>query len=218
MKKQKQQRITKAQKRFSFQLHKTANFTIRDFQRHCIVRGMPFEDLAKMDVPTMSKWLYTNTTAPIDTGLLDKYDEWKEAYLKKERNMGDDFFHPDLRLGFIGEKDDDGKILKRKRIKGLKKKKEKREKTEQGLYQGTKKALTYLLTSQGYSLEEVIKKVKESFPDAKDKSIHIWMKKAIRSGIKVEKREEVKTEKPRVNEKGKGSTKAKVGLKKHKPK
>ena len=211
----KQQRVTKAQKRFSFQLSKTANFTIKDYQRHCIVRGMPFDELAKMDVPTMNKWLYTHSTAPIDTGLLDKYDEWKENYLKKERKMTEDYFHPDLRLGFIGEKDDEGKILKRKRIKGLKKKKEKREKTEQGLYQGTKKALTYALTSQGYSLDEVIKQVKDKFPEAKDKSIHIWMKKAIRSGIKIEQRPK---EKPKVkNEKGKGSTKTKVGLKKRKP-
>ena len=49
-----------------------------------------------------------------------------------------------------------------------------------GLITGTKKSLTYELVKKGKSSERIIKKVIKKFPDAKEKSILIWVRKAER--------------------------------------
>ena len=87
--------------------------------------------------------------------------------------------HPSLRLSYVGDKSEDFKALevipKKDRPK---KEKVVKEKTEQGIYSGTKKALTYQCQKEGKTVEETITIVKETFEDASDKSIKIWYRKA----------------------------------------
>ena len=62
-----------------------------------------------------------------------------------------------LRLGFLGEEDEQGE-RKRKRIPGIKKPREKKPPRERdlfGLIKGTKKSYAWELTARGYSLEEL---------------------------------------------------------------
>lgn len=171
--------MTKSLTQYSFDLRKIGHYNIRDLQRHAIVRGMEFEKLATLDVPNLQAWVIRHHHLPIQAELLDKYDDWKEAYLKS-RGMGDEMFHPDLRLGFTAEKDEEGNILKTKRgLKGIKKpKKPKTERTAEGLFTGTKKALTFDLVKKGLSNSQITSEVTSKFPEAKDKSITIWIKRA----------------------------------------
>jgi len=177
--KPKRHRMTKALKSFAATLTNTQNFTVKDFKRHCIVREMPFEEVAKQDVHEMRMFIFRHKGL-IKPELLDDFDIWNEKYLREERNLPDVYFHPLLRMGFVGEEDEDGNI-KRKRVKGIKKaKKAKRERNEHGIFSGTKKALTFKCAADGKTIKETIDAVLEVFSDAKEKSISIWFKKAIK--------------------------------------
>ena len=84
-------------------------------------------------------------------------------------------------MGFIGEKDEEGNIKSKKRIKGIEKpKKPKRERDTNGLYKGTKKSYTYELAQKGFSIERITRRVKKKFSDASDKSITIWYRNALK--------------------------------------
>ena len=155
------------------------NMTYKRMKQHCVVRGMPFEDVVSGSFPTLGTFLNINANIDIDTSLLDEFDDWQDAQIK-DPNM----IHESLRLGYIGERGEDGEVKKVKRIPGLKKTKKKRERTESGVFSGTKKALTYKLQLEGISKEETIKSVLEQFPDGKEKSISIWWKKSKRENNK----------------------------------
>lgn len=156
------------------------DMTYRDLKKAVIVRGIPFELAAKSDFPALHSWLHKHMDNDISINRLDKYDNWVEESLKLIGRF--DNIHPQLRLGYVGEKsDNEGKIIIKK-TREIKPKKEKREKTETGLYKGTKKALTYESEKAGLSIEETVTKVLEVFEDASEKSIKIWYKKSKRGG------------------------------------
>jgi len=146
-------------------------------KRNCIIRGMPFEEAVDATVLKLQGWFIKNYMKPAVTDLLDQYDAWNEKALRA-RGLDDVFFHPSLRLGYIGTQDEDGNTLTTKKIRGLKKQKVKRDRTETGIFSGTKKAYTYQLQAEGKTKEETITLVKEKFPEAQDKSIGIWYNKA----------------------------------------
>lgn len=180
-KKDRKIRQTKIRAARSYENVQLENMNIKDLKRNCIVRGMPFEMVVQSGIPDLESWFIRNGAAPIDHELLDQFDNWVEEYLQKERGIDPNgpngaLLSPMLRLGFFGE-DEDGNV-KVKRIKGIKKKKKKRKKTEDGIFAGTKKALTFECVKRGLSKEETIKKVTKEFPEAKDKSIGIWYNSA----------------------------------------
>lgn len=155
----------------------------KDLKRECVSRGMDFEDVIAGNIPKLSNWFRDHYFDPVLPKLLDQFDDWQEelirdAMLKKGQDPNT-VIHPALRLGYIAEKDEEGNVTKAKRVKLLvKKKKKKRERTQDGIFQGTKKSLTYTLQKEGKSKEETIKTVLEQFPDASEKSISIWYNKA----------------------------------------
>lgn len=154
------------------------NLTYKDLKRNAVVRGMPFEEVVNGSVPRLDNWLHLNNFKEIRPELLDEFDDWVEKQLTDAGK--EDLIHPQLRLGYIGERGEDGEPVKRKRVKGIKKKKVKKEKTKGGLYKGTKKALTFQLQQEGFEMAEVEAKVIEEFPDANIKSVKIWYKKSRR--------------------------------------
>lgn len=154
----------------------TGDMTYKTLKRNVVVRGMPFNEVVGGTFPALQNWFHHNRNNNVDTDLLDQYDEWIEAQLK-ERGA-DYLIHPQLRLGYIGEKDDEGNVVKIKRVKGIKKKKKKREKTEDGIFKGTKKALTFQCEKEGMTMEDTIEKVKKSFGEISLKSVKIWYKKS----------------------------------------
>ena len=155
-----------------------SDMTYKDLKKAVVVRGMPFEEVIAGDFCKLNSWLHSNFNNPIKLKRLDKYDTWLEAELL---SLGaNDMIHPSLRLGYIGEKDNEENSINLKKLKKESKPKEKREKLVNGLFKGTKKALTFECASKGLNLEDTIKRVLDQFEDASSKSIKIWYKKALK--------------------------------------
>lgn len=149
--------------------------TLKGLKYEVISRGMPFDDVLAFSIPDLSNWLHNNYTNEIDIDRVAEYDDYIEDILK---GLGSEIY-PTLRLSYVGDKAEDFKALdvvpKKDRPK---KEKVPKEKTEQGIYSGTKKALTYQCQKEGKTIDETLTIVKETFEDASDKSIKIWFRKA----------------------------------------
>jgi hypothetical protein len=159
------------------------NLKYKDLKRECVIRGMLFEDVIEGTLPTLSGWLIKHFDEGISHELLDEFDDWQEDLIKEAmEKKGEDpsiIIHPSLRLGYIAERDEEGNVTKRKRARTLVgRKRKKRERTADGIFQGTKKAYTFQLQQEGYSKQEVLEMVKNQFPDAAEKSIGIWFNKS----------------------------------------
>ena len=154
----------------------------RDLQKECVIRGMPYELVAGHPVTELSSFFRSHFHSEMKPELLDGYDNWLEAQIKLSLDLKEDddtsLLHPSLRLGYIGEKDEEGKTKKKRVRTTVKKKKKKRERTNDNVFKGTKKALTFQLQGEGLSKEKVIKNVLKEFPDANEKSVGIWFNKA----------------------------------------
>ena len=166
---------------------------LRDLQKACIVRGMPFEEMVAASVPELHSWFDQHYADGQNLLFLNEFDDWREEHLKRTLKPEDLSWalHPQLRLGFIGEKDNEGNVIstKKPRLKGVDKaEKPKRERIEgTKVFSGTKKALTYQLAVQHLkdkklpelTIPEVVAQVIEAFPEAQEKSIKIWRKRAL---------------------------------------
>lgn len=155
----------------------------KELKKECVARGMIFNDVISGTIPDLSNWFREHFYEDVITSRLDDFDDWQEeqiriAYKEKGGNPNE-IIHPALRLGFIAERDDDGNTTKRKRSKMLiKKRKKKRERTTDGIFNGTKKSLTYISQKEGKTKEQTLAIVLEQFPDASEKSVGIWFNKA----------------------------------------
>lgn len=155
----------------------------RDLKRECVIRGMEFDKVISGDIPKLTNWLRNHFKDTVHHELLDAFDDYQDGLVKESvESKGQDpsiLLHPSLRLGYIAERDEEGNVTKRKRVRTLmKKKKKRRERTDDGIFKGTKKAMTFELQQQGKSKSEVIGIIKEQFPDASEKSIGIWFNKS----------------------------------------
>lgn len=155
----------------------------RDLKRECVIRGMEFDKILHGDIPKLTNWLRNHFRDTTQHELLDNFDDYQDELVKKSmEKKGEDpgiLLHPSLRLGYIAERDEEGNVIKRKRVRTImKKKKKRRERTADGIFQGTKKALTYQLQQEGKGKAEVIEIVKGQFPEASEKSIGIWFNKS----------------------------------------
>ena len=147
---------------------------LKDLQRECIMRGMDFEQMVKSSVLNLSSWLIDNWELKKDRSLLNEFDHWNNRILYGGGNG--DLVHDMLNLGYFEDRET-GEV-KEKRIKGVRKKTIKKERTEDGIFKGTKKALTYHLCKQGKSKKEAVEEVMKQFPEALEKSIGIWYNRA----------------------------------------
>lgn len=150
------------------------DYRLKDLQRECIMRGMDFEEMVKCSIMKLQSWLIDNFEKAKDRNLLTEFDIWMDRILYGGGNG--DLVHPMLNLGHYS--DQETGTIKEKRIKGIRKDVIKKKRTQDGIFQGTKKAYTYELCKQGKSKEETIDLVMEKFPEAKEKSIGIWYNRA----------------------------------------
>lgn len=154
---------------------KGGNLTYKDLKRECVARGMPFTEVTGATFPHLTNWLLTNILRKKDDNLLIEYDNYIEDILREKGQ--NDLIHKSLRLTYLGEDlDEKGETIKRQ-PKPPKEKKAPKERTQSGLFKGTKKAYTEQLFERGKTLEQTIIKVCRKFPDAKEKSIKIWYNK-----------------------------------------
>lgn len=161
----------------------------KDLQRECVLRGLDFEKVVEYDHHKLANFFYLNFEVEKGTdGLLDAFDKWiEEQLVNKGYKKGDAILHPSLRLGVTHLEDikDDrpSKALKpvneNSPIVNIPKTKREKDPVT-GVYTGTKKNLTYTLAKAGKSFGEIVKAVKDKFPDAQEKSIKIWQKRALK--------------------------------------
>jgi hypothetical protein len=140
--------------------------------------------MVNMSHHQLVSWFYKNYDNGVDESRLEIANAWMEQQLiARGAKKGEALLHPDLRFGAVGdieamEKPNSQKAEKAVTKKGKKPKAEVDDKT--GVRKGTKKAMTFDLAIKGTPLDEIIKQVKETFPDAEPKSIKIWYKKALK--------------------------------------
>lgn len=155
-----------------------------DLKKACIARGMPFEEAADGSITKLSSWFCRNYDNGQDLTLLDEYDAWFKATMLKSGKYkeGDPLFHASLKMGFIAT-ETEGAKKPRLGNKGLAKKKKKVRERVEGtkIFAGTKKALTYQCAKEKMTIPETVKIVMKQFPAAKESSIKIWFKRAIKN-------------------------------------
>lgn len=176
---------------------------LRDLQIACIARGMDFQEMVESSVPELHGWFDRNYQKPQNILWLNEFDDWRELELKKKYDPKIDAwaFHPALRFGFVGKKDEDGNVIEKKkpRLKGVDKvEKPKRERLEgTKVLSGTKKAYSYLLATRHlrrpdekkeFSPAKIVEKVIAKFPEAQEKSIKIWVSRARKEFVPIKKK------------------------------
>ena len=169
----------------AFKVENSLRGTYKDLKRQAITLGMPFPDVVSGGIWGLISYIKKSTNYP-DPSRIDEFDNWVDEHLDQlGLSKTDPLRHPHLRLGYIGEKDEEGNVIKRKRVPGIKKTKYKKPRTpkerdENNLVKGTKKSYTWELASKGIELKEAIGKVLEKFPEANEKSIRLWYRTCLK--------------------------------------
>lgn len=161
------------------------NYKRKDLQKVCITMGIPFDRVSDSQTQLMS-WFTQNYGRTRNHNLLLEYDDWFEEEMAKRHDKEDPkfsyLFHPAMRMSAKEEEPNEVlKIKKKIKEKKLKVEKPARAKDEDtGIVSGTKKAYTYHLVKKGLSEKKVLKRVLNKFPEAKEISIKIWIKRALK--------------------------------------
>ena len=162
------------------------NMKHKDLQKACILRGMTSEEVVAKNHHDLVGWFHKNYENSQDPQRLVLHDAWVESQMvARGYTKGKEFLHPALRFGIPGDLE---KVEKVKEVKPEKAQKipsagkttpTKNEKFN--IRTGTKKELTFLLTEEKIEIKEIIKQVKDAFPEAQEKSIKIWHKRALKA-------------------------------------
>lgn len=178
------------QQRDEFIQRQVSRMTHRDLQSACILKGMPFKDIVEKDHHGLVSWYFLNFELNENPQNLIEYDQWLEGQLeKKGYKKGDAMLSPSLRFSYTKGIDDSP--VKTQRIQARESNKSTEPKSQQehkvvqkdeitGVRVGTKKNLTFQLARKvpEIPIDKIIEQVIEAFPDAQDKSIKIWVKRA----------------------------------------
>ncbi len=168
-----------------------ASFRYSDLKAAVIKRGIDFDILVASDHGKLSDYFIHNYDKPVNHKRLEEFDKWMDLKLKEKGYEENDpvrqfkqFTMPEEEIEEKPKKKAEPKPIKPKKVKNK----------EFGIFGGTKKELTYslvrdLVNKMGdkYDGKELIKKfsdqlfkrVQAKFPDANDKSVKIWFKRAL---------------------------------------
>lgn len=173
----------------------------QDLKAACIVRGMDFQDIVEGDYPTLAGWFVKNHDNKQNRELLEMFDQWVDDHLKQRGYKKNDPLRQ-FRQHSSLTADNDVKVRTRK-LKGADIGKKKRIKKERdatfGIFKGTKKDYTFTQCADLFNKKRVdddgkdrtvkdfqkaygdkmVERVQKKFPDAKEKSVKIWMKRCL---------------------------------------
>lgn len=164
-----------------------SQLTFRGLQKEVISRGFGFMDAITKSHHVLADFFLQHFEDEPKPNLIQDFDQFIEDEIKKNPAYDKALLHPSLRLGYVpGEEME----VQKERIKPKVEAKPPREKTEDGLIKGTKKALTYALTDKYRkdltnpkkkedTLEKIVAEVEVAFPDAKENSIRIWVRRRL---------------------------------------
>lgn len=157
----------------------------RDLQRGCILRGLAPEEVVNFDHHKLVQWFIEHYENSQDQNLLIAFDAYvEEELVRKGYKVGDALMSPSLKMSYVGdiEKMDKPKIIKPEKVQPVSTEPKVKSTIDEvtGIRTGTKKALTYDLTSAKLGIDEIIKRVKVKFPNAQEKSIKIWHKRRLK--------------------------------------
>lgn len=158
----------------------------KELQQACIMRGIEFEEVVEFDHHDLANWFFHHFDNAEELAKLDEYDIWLEQKLQERgHKKGDAILSPSLRFGITPDMTKikpsiaAGKIQTSEPNISTEPKIKREADPSTGVITGTKKNMTYQLTDLGIPLSEIIEKVKDSFPDAQEKSIKIWHKRRL---------------------------------------
>lgn len=173
-----------------------------DLQAAVVSRGMDFSDVQEGDHGKLASWFIKNYHNKQDKGKLEDFDIWRDLQLKERGHKKNGDLRKFRKFSRILE---DGSVqvttgaMNKAKIRKGKKPKRTRD-NKFGIFTGTKKEYTYTLGRELFELkhkelsnkqiqskygDKMVARVKKKFPEAKDKSIKIWMSrclKALRDG------------------------------------
>lgn len=173
--------------------------TVLDLQAAVITRGINFEDVVELDHGRMADWFIKNYNTKQNRELLAEFDSWMDKQLKDRGHKKSNPIRKYRRFSSILADGETKTTTKASRKAGMgKKKKEKRSRdTEFNIFKGTKKEETYRLAKSLYESKRadyptntikelqknyasvLVAKVIKKFPEAQEKSIKIWLKRAL---------------------------------------
>lgn len=169
----------------------------RALQAACIMRGIDFDDLVNSDWGYLGSWFIKNFDNKVERQNLELFDDWMQEQLLQRGYKKNDPVYLYRKFSVS----DDNEVTSKVRTRSLrkadvpKKKHQKKERDKTfNIFKGTKKEYTYklaesLFNSKGSKYEEkslikkfsaqLVTKVIDKYPEAKEKSIKIWMKRAL---------------------------------------
>lgn len=155
------------------------DMTYKQLKLACIARGMNPELVYSGDHSSLSTYFILHYDNPVDKTRIGIFEDSVDSILAEKYEATDP-----IRLFRISHQQNaEGDIkVNKKALKaaGVKTKKPKREKdTQFKVYTGTKKHLTYSLADKGLALKEVLEQVLQAFPEANERSVTIWYKRAL---------------------------------------
>lgn len=163
------------------------NLNRRGLVKECLLRGLPF-NMVPDSSPKLAGWLTDNLDMGQDQNRLVEYDAYlKQALIAKGNKDVECFTHPDLRFGIgLNSEHWDSKEVKKTIKKPTEEKpkpepKEKRTKDDDlGICTGTKKHMAYTLALEGKAIDKIIRLITKAHPDTNEKSVRIWVKRALK--------------------------------------
>jgi hypothetical protein len=174
---------------------KIGNMRVVELQASCIMRGLDFTDVVEWDFGKLASWLIKNYDKDSNRDLLEDFDIWVDGKLEGRGYEENDPIRQFRKFSNLD--DEQNPQVKTKALKKAgvpKKKRTKKERNGLGIFKGTKKEYTYSLAKSliekygdKYTNKEISKKfssqlfnkVLKKYSDAKDKSVKIWMKRAL---------------------------------------
>jgi hypothetical protein len=181
--------IKRKQLQFSSAVHpadmEMASLRYTDLKIACIEMGMSFQAVISGDHSTLSSFYKQNHGTRRDTNRLIKFEAWlAEKLIKRGYDPKDPLvvFKLSSAIEIPADASDDEAPKTVKKIKAKVQVPKKKREVRDGVVKGTKKDLTFQLTKKGLPVGKVIEKVLSKFPDAQEKSIKIWYRKAQRLG------------------------------------
>ena len=167
-----------------------SHMTYTGMKAACIMRGMPFEEVAENDFWGLSRWYYQHSHEKCNKELLEDFQQWRKLSL-----IHDGYSPDDALVNFSEYATDENNaggrlkssVVHKAAMGRLKKERPKKERDQTfGILKGTKKSKIFELTEKAYNkgwdkkkcLRKILELCEKKKYDIAPKSIGIWFKKA----------------------------------------